>query len=132
MALVRWQARAMIDDDEYEYFNLRKQTKTYISKVFTFNQWDTERVRNVGIVMEGNDQILLGEIEGAMCLRLTGDKRKTQVTAVVTQDHKELRRLSLQTFKSRAGDWIQTTDKDEFTFRGDEFTRLLTFLKRIE
>jgi hypothetical protein len=132
MALVRWQARAMIDDDEYEYFNLRKQTKTYISKVFTFNQWDTERVRNVRIVMEGNDQILLGEIEGAMCLRLTGDKRKTQVTAVVTQDHKELRRLSLQTFKSRAGDWIQTTDKDEFTFRGDEFTRLLTFLKRIE
>jgi hypothetical protein len=132
MALVRWQARAMIDDDEYEYFNLRKQTKTYISKVFTFNQWDTERVRNVRIVMEGNDQILLGEIEGAMCLRLTGDKRKTQVTAVVTQDHKELRRLSLQTFKSRAGDWIQTTDKDEFTFRGDEFTRILTFLKRIE
>src|SRR5277367_1512271 len=132
MALVRWQARAMIDDDEYEYFNLRKQTKTYISKVFTFNQWDTERVRNVRIVMEGNDQILLGEIEGAMCLRLTGDKRKTQVTAVVTQDHKEIRRLSLQTFKSRAGDWIQTTDKDEFTFRGDESTRLLTFLKRIE
>src|SRR5277367_4253694 len=86
MALVRWQARAMIDDDEYEYFNLRKQTKTYISKVFTFNEWDTERVRNVRIVMEGNDQILLGEIEGAMCLRLTGDKRKTQVTAVVTQD----------------------------------------------
>ena len=66
----------MIDDDEYEYFNLRKQTKTYISKVFTFNQWDTERVRNVRIVMEGNDQVLLGEIEGAMCLRLTGDKRR--------------------------------------------------------
>jgi hypothetical protein len=120
--------RAMHDDDEY-YFNLRREAKTYISKVFSFG---AERRRNVIMVMEGNDQVLLGEVENAICLRLTGEKRKTQVIAMVTQDHKKRRRLSLQTFKSLAGDRIKTSDKHEFTFRGDEFERLLTFLKRIE
>jgi hypothetical protein len=122
----------MNDEKEYEFFNLRKQAKAYISKVFAYDEVDPERVRHVRTVLEGNDQVLLGEIEGAMCLRLTGKARKTQVTATVTQDHKQLRRLSLQTFRPRAGDWIKTTDKDEFTFRGDEFNRLLTFLKRID
>ena len=74
----------------------------------------------------------MGEVENAICLRLTGEKRKTQVIAMVTQDHKKRRRLSLQTFKSGAGDKIKTSDKNEFTFRGDEFERLLMFLKRIE
>jgi hypothetical protein len=118
----------MHDDDEY-YFNLRREAKTYISKVFSFG---AERRRNVIMVMEGNDQVLLGEVENAICLRLTGEKRKTEVIAMVTQDHKKRRRLSLQTFKSLAGDRIKTSDKHEFTFRGDEFERLLTFLKRIE
>jgi hypothetical protein len=121
----------MNDEKEYEFFNLRKQTKTYISKVFAYDEVEPERVRHVRMVLEGNDQVLLGEIEGAMCLRLTGKARKTQVMATVSQDHKQLRRLSLQTFRPRAGDWTKATDKDEFTFRGDEFNRLLTFLKRI-
>ena len=118
----------MKDDDEY-YFDLRREAKTYISKVFSYG---AERRRNVIMVMEGNDQVLFGEIENAISLRLSGEKRKTQVIAMVTQDHRKRRRLSLQTFKSRAGDRIKTSDKDEFTFRDDEFERLLMFLKRIE
>jgi hypothetical protein len=84
------------------------------------------------MVLEGSDQLHLGEIDGAMCLRLTGERRKTQVTALVTQDNKQVKRLTLQTFKSRVGDWYQAIEKDEFTFRADEFNRLLSFLSQIE
>jgi hypothetical protein len=122
----------MNDESDYDYFKLRKQAKTYISKVFTFNEWNPERVRQVRMVIEGNDRIHFGEIEGAMCLRLTGNVRKTQVSALITQDDKKLKRLTLQTFKPRAGDWIQAVEKDEFTFRSDEFARLLSFLAQIE
>lgn len=118
--------------DEIEYFKLRKQGKTYISKVFTFNARNPERVRQVRMVIEGSDQVRLGEIEGAMCLRLTGNSRKTQVSALITQDDKKIKRLTFQTFKSRSGDWIESVEKDEFTFRADEFTRLLGFLSQIE
>jgi hypothetical protein len=120
--------------DEEHYFSLRKETKTYISKVFKYD--GVEPVRNVTMVMEGNDQVLLGEIEGAISLRLTGEKRKTQVTAMVTQDGKKQRRLTLQTFRSSyrsaTGDHFTTSDKDEFTFRPGEFERLMRFLKQIE
>lgn len=123
----------MSERNDYEFFKARKDTKTYISKVFSFNQADVERVRNVRIVTgEDSDRILLGEIEGALCLRLTGAVRKTQVTALVTQDHKQVRRLTLQTFKSRAGGWFEGIEKDEFTFRSDEFERLVRFLTQIE
>lgn len=122
----------MTDENEYDYFKLRKQAKTYISKVFTFNERNPERVRQVRMVIEGSDHVLLGEIEGAMCLRLTGNTRKTQVSALITQDDKKIKRLTLQTFKTRAGDWIESVEKDEFTFRADEFTRLLGFLSQIE
>src|SRR5260370_36783210 len=114
----------MSDEGEYEFFKLRKQAKTYITKVFTFNQLNPERVRQVRMVIEGSDRVHLGEIEGAMCLRLTGNARKTQVSALITQDEKKIKRLTLQSFKSRAGGWIQAVEKDEFTFRADEFTRL--------
>lgn len=122
----------MSNGSEYDFFKLRQQAKTYISKVFTFNARDNERVRNVRIVLEGSDEILLGEIDGAMCLRLTGNTRKTQVTAVVTQDHKQIRRLSLQTFTSRAGGWFQTGQLEEFTFKPDEFRRLQDFVSQIK
>ncbi len=122
----------MSDENEYDYFKLRKQAKTYISKVFTFNERNPERVRQVRMVTEGSDHVLLGEIEGAMCLRLTGNTRKTQVSALITQDDKKIKRLTLQTFKTRAGDWIELVEKDEFTFRADELTRLLGFLSQIE
>ncbi len=122
----------MSGESEYDFFKLRQQAKTYISKVFSLNAQNIERVRNVKMVIEGSDEVLFGEIEGAMCLRLTGNTRKTQVTAVVTQDHKQIRRLSLQTFKNRVGGWFQTSEVEEFTFRSDEFRRLQDFVSQIK
>ena len=118
--------------DDADFFKLRRAGKTYISKVFKFNEQNTERVRQVRMVFEGSDSLQFGEIDGAICLRLTGEKRKTQVTALVTQDDQQIRRLSLQTYQSRNDDWIRAYEKDEFTFRSDEFTRLLAFLRQIE
>lgn len=123
----------MSNDSEYEFFKLRKQGKTYISKVFDFNARDTER-RRVRMIIEDNDKLQLGEIEGTMCIRLSGKKRKIQVSAIVTQDDKKVRRLTLQTFKTRTTqgcDWI-AAEPDEFTFRNDEFNRLLEFLDQIK
>ncbi len=34
--------RGMSDESEYEFFKLRKQSRTYISKVFTFDGLNTE------------------------------------------------------------------------------------------
>ena len=122
----------MGDNDESEFFRLRKQGKTYLSKVFTFNSQSTERIRQIRMVLEGSDSLHLGEIEGALCLRLSGKTRKTQVTALVTQDEGQVRRITLQTFQTRSGDWIQGDEKHEFTFRGDEFKRLQAFLEQIK
>lgn len=122
----------MSDESEHEFFKLRKAAKTYVSKVFSFNSNNPERVRQVRMVLEGSDKLHFGEIEGSLCLRLTGNSRKTQVSALVTQDEKRIKRLTIQTFKSRSGDWIESVEKDEFTFRGEEFTRLLNFLRQIE
>ena len=122
----------MSDVEDYEYFKLRKEGKTYISKLFFWNERDTEGKRNVTMVLEGSDSLKYGEIQGAMCLRLTGDKRKTQITALVTQDDQDTRRITLQTFRPRAGDWIEAVDKEEFTFRHDEFAKLCEFLEQIK
>jgi hypothetical protein len=122
----------MSDESEYDFFKLRKEAKTYISKVFTFNASSTEHLRQVKMVIEGNDSIHLGEINGALCIRLTGNVRKTQVSALITQDNKGIKRLTLQTFKETGGDWIRSVEKEEFTFRTDEFNRLLNFLSQIE
>ncbi len=122
----------MNDYSEYEFFKLRKAAKTYISKVFTFNASNTERLRQVRMVVEGSDRMHVGEIDGVLCLRLSGDVRKTQVSALVTQDDKGIKRLTLQTFKDTGGDWIKSVEKEEFTFRGDEFERLLSFLSQIK
>lgn len=121
----------MTEKTDFEFYKLRKEGKTYISKVFSFDQRNTERVRRVWMVFEGNDRAHFGELDGAMCLRITGNTRKTQVTALVTQDGHGIKRLTLQTFKNRNG-YIQAIDKDEFTFRADEFERLLRFLSQIE
>jgi len=123
-----------LDDDDLKYFNLRKEGKTYFSKLFTWSASDEEGKRNVTIVFENSDEQTIGELDGALCLRLSGQKRKTQVTALVTQDDKKVKRLTLQTFKNRttAGEeWFATSDKHEFTFRQGEFERLLEFLQRI-
>ena len=122
----------MNGESDYDFFKLRKEAKTYISKLFTWNARDTDGKRNITMVMEGSDELRVGEIEGAMCLRLTGKVRKTQVAAIVTQDGKNVKRLTLQTFKERAGDWIEAQEKEEFTFRADEFERLSDFLSQID
>jgi hypothetical protein len=83
----------MSQHSEYEFFKLRKAAKTYISKVFTFNKSSTERLRQVKMVIEGSDRVHLGEIDGVLCLRLTGNSRKTQVSALVTQDDNGIKRL---------------------------------------
>ncbi|WP_247453880.1 Shedu immune nuclease family protein [Bradyrhizobium sp. 174] len=128
----REEAHTISEQSDYDFFKLRKQAKTYISKVFTFNAYNSERVRQIRMVLEGNDQLHLGEIEGALCLRLTGNVRKTQVSALITQDSKKVKRLTLQTVKSRVGDWIEAVEKEEFSFRADEFNRLVSFLSQIE
>jgi len=122
----------MSDKSDYEFFRLRKAAKTYISRVFKFSASSTERLRRVNMVVEGSDSVRLGEIEGVMCLRLTGNIRKTQVSALVTQDDRGIKRITLQTFKEVGSDWIKAIDKEEFTFRGDEFERLLSFLSQIK
>lgn len=122
----------MSEESDYEYFKLRKEAKTYITKVFAFGVHNDERVRNVRLVFEHGDHVQLGEVEGSMCLRVGGGKRKTQVVALVTQDDKEIRRLTFQTFKERAGGWTEAMEKEEFTFRRDEFTRLRAFLEAIK
>jgi len=121
----------MSDHEDHEFFKLRKQGKTYISKVFQFPGQLAERVRYVRMVLEGSDEQHLGEIEGALCLRITGDIRKTQVTAFVSQDNKAVKRLTFQTFRNRPG-FLQSFLKEEFTFRHDEWTRLRDFLSQIK
>ena len=44
--------------------------------MFKWGASSEERLRNVRMVMEGSDVLHLGEIEGALCLQLTGEKRK--------------------------------------------------------
>jgi hypothetical protein len=110
-----------MNDDDAKFFALRKEGKTYVSKVFTHGAISLERRRLVHGVFEGTEQAVLGEIEGALCLRLTGNQRKTQVTALISQDDAAVRRVTLQTFKSRSGDWYQGYEKDAFTFRAGEF-----------
>ncbi|MCZ4366628.1 Shedu immune nuclease family protein [Sulfitobacter dubius] len=117
---------------EEKFFQLRKAGKAYISRVFTWGAHTTEKLRNVRMVMENSDELHLGEVEGALCLRLTGDKRKTQVTAVVTQDAKSIRRVTLQSFQSRKDGWYQGYHEHSFTFRGDELSRLMAFLDQLE
>lgn len=117
--------------NDYDFFRLRQAAKTYLSKVFTFGGRSTERLRYVRMVLEDSDVVHFGELEGALCLRVSGEKRKTQVTALVTQDEKSVRRVTIQSFQTRKGDWYQGAEEHTFTFRKDELERLLKFLDQI-
>lgn len=121
-----------MSDEDRKFFELRKEGKTYLTKVFAEGSIKPERVRLAHAVFEGTERAVLGEIEGALCLRLTGNQRKTQVTALVSQDDAEIKRVTLQTFQSRKGDWYQGYEKEAFTFTSREFERLLEFLNRIK
>ncbi|MBY5554143.1 Shedu immune nuclease family protein [Rhizobium leguminosarum] len=120
-----------MNDDDVKFFELRKEGRTYLTSVFTHGSINPERRRNIRWVLEGTGQVLLGEIEGALCLRLTGEKRKTQVTALVSQDDGGIRRVTLQTFQSRTGDWYRGYEEHSFTFRSGEFAKLVSFLESI-
>jgi Domain of unknown function (DUF4263) len=121
-----------MSEEDAKYFEMRKEGKTYLTKVFTHGTVDTERQRLVHAVFEGTERAVLGEVEGALCLRLTGEQRKTQVTALISQDDAGIRRLTLQTFKSRAGGWFQGYEEHAFTFRHGEFEKLLAFLDQLK
>lgn len=126
----------MSDEKDFEFFRLRREGKTYLSKVFPSMIGPKEHVRFVNMVISNTDSVLMGELEGALCLRVDGNVRKTQIVALISQDDKRVRRLSLQTFKTRnnqaMGQHFTTTEKNEFTFRPGEFEKLLRFLKSIE
>jgi hypothetical protein len=119
-------------EDDVEYFKLRKEGKIYLSRVFTHGAVSEQRRRFAHAVFEGTERAVLGEVEGALCLRLTGEQRKTQVTALISQDDAGIKRVTLQTFKSRAGGWYEGYEKEAFTFRSGEFERLLEFLRRMK
>ncbi len=121
-----------MSDDDAKFFELRKEGKTYLSKVFTHGAINVQRRRFAYAVFDGTERAVLGEVEGALCLRLTGEQRKTQVTALVSHDDSGIKRVTLQTFKSRSGGWYQGSEKDAFTFRSGEFDRLVEFLNRIK
>lgn len=118
--------------DDYEFFRLRKEGKAYVSKLFTWNDRDEVGKRNVSMVIDGSDVVHLGEIEGALCLRLSGEKRRTQVTALVTQDDSGIRKVTLETFKDFGGEVIVGQEKEAFSFREGEFERLTQFLEQIK
>lgn len=120
----------MSSDDDFYYFNKRSPSHTYITSVFRW-RGHTEKLRNVRMVFTGSDEQLVGDIDGALCLRLTGDVRKNQVTALVSQDTGGVKRLSFQTFRM-ARDGFRTSEKEEFTFRLDEWERLKSFLRQVE
>jgi hypothetical protein len=116
--------------DDKHFFELRKEGKTYISKAFSF-PGRTDEIRNVYIAFENSNLILTGEVDGALSLRQS-PSGKQQVLALVSQDDKSIKSLTFQKFNERkSGDYIGI-EKDSFTFRSDEFQRLLAFLKSLQ
>jgi hypothetical protein len=115
---------------EKDFFDLRREGKIYISKVFKIFQRSPE-IRRVKIVFENSELFAVGEIEGALSLRQS-PKGKQQVLAVISQDDKQIRRLTLQRFDEKPSGDIVGYKENAFSFRADEFHRLLTFLKSIQ
>lgn len=115
---------------DFDFYQIRKEGKIYISKAFKLSQNSTE-TRNVKIVFEDSNIVIAGEVNGVLTLRQS-PKKKQQVSVFVSQDDKQIKRLTLQRFdENKSGDY-KTTDEHTFTFRGDEFQKLLSFLKSIE
>jgi hypothetical protein len=115
---------------DIDFYQIRKEGKIYISKAFKLSQNSTE-TRNVKIVFEDSNIVIAGEVNGMLTLRQS-PKKKQQVSVFVSQDDKQIKRLTLQRFdENKSGDY-KTTDEHTFTFRGDEFQKLLSFLKSIE
>jgi Domain of unknown function (DUF4263) len=119
-----------IPKTDFDFYKIRKEGKIFISKVFKFPN-SQEEIRNVHIVFENSNIVLTGEIDGHLALRQS-PKKKQQVTVIISQDDKKIKKLTLQRFDElKSGDYT-TSDEHTFTFRGDEFQKLLSFLKSIE
>jgi hypothetical protein len=115
---------------DFDFFNLRKEGKLFISKVFNFPT-NPEKVRNVNVVFENSDDLLFGELENGMAIRVSNNGKK-QVVVLVSQDNHKIKRFTLQRFDERKNGEIVTSEEHSFTFRGDEFEKLLMFLKSID
>jgi hypothetical protein len=113
-----------------DFFNLRKEGKIFISKAFKFSQDAKEESRNVVMVFENSDIVLAGEINGVLTLRQS-PKKKQQVAVLISQDDKKIKRLTLQRFDERKSG-VVSTGEHSFSFRGDEFSKLIAFLKAIQ
>ena len=118
----------MDDYEDERFFTLRKEGKIYISKVFKYRE-NTEEMRNIKIVFENSNTIALGEINGALSIRQS-ESGKNQIVVIVTQDEKQIKSLSFEKFRE-VKDGFNGTEKDSFSFRGDEWNKLLEFLKAI-
>lgn len=114
---------------EVDFFQLRKEGKIYLSKVFKLSS-NSDRVRNIKIVFENSQIALLGEIEGALSLRQSSNM-KQQIVALVTQDEKKVKRLTIQRFLQRKSGEFSAYEEPSFTFRDNEFQKLLQFIKSI-
>ena len=119
----------MSDDRDAEFFHMRKQGKTYLTKTFRW-RGHNEIDRFFRMVFDGSDEQLLGELDGALCLRVSS-QRKNQVTALVSQDTKGIKRLSFQSYRMTR-DGFLGSEKNEFTFLSNEWERLKSFLRQIE
>jgi hypothetical protein len=117
------------EDDKY-FFDLRKEGKIYVSKLFRYSEIDLP-MRNVRIVFENADCVEFAEIQSAMQIRIS-PKGKNQVAAIVFQDGKKINRLSLVSFREKKNGELVASTENSFTFRNDEFERLLNFLKSLE
>lgn len=118
------------DDEDKYYFDLRKEGKIYVSKLFQYSQTDAP-IRDIKIVFENADNVDFVEFQGALQIRISA-KGKNQVAAIVYQDDKKINRVSLVNFKEKKNGRFVASTENKFTFRGDEFERLLNFLKAIE
>lgn len=74
---------------EADFFELRKEGKLFVSRVFKVSESSTE-TRFVKIVFENSSIVIAGEINGILTLRQS-EKKKQQVAIIVTQDDKNIR-----------------------------------------
>jgi len=119
----------MSNNKDEDFFNLRREGKLYISKVFNFHE-NSEKIRNVNFVFENSQDYILGEIDGAIAIRVS-PKGKQQVTVVVTQDERKVKKITFQKFiQLKSGD-IKTSKENTFSFWNYEFEKLLEYLKSI-
>jgi hypothetical protein len=113
-----------------DFFKLRKEGKIYISKAFKLSPNALEETRNVKIVFENSEIVIAGEINGVLTLRQSA-KRKQQVAVLISQNDKKIRKLTFQRFDEKQSGDITSRSEHTFSFRDDEFGKLLSFLKSI-